>query len=206
MWILYDHDKEYLQTKPWEREIRWKGKPAALLKFVKYIWVKSSESNNFASDRWKEFDEVADRLNSPMLIATYMASNFSYIADPYIFQPAERSFKIKGGACSDRGMFGLELLLRNGYEYDNFEIRKNNAAAILVAYEKRDSFDRIVREKDWGHVTTLYVKDGLFYLINMSRIEGPFNTIEEAATSTYRNWETYEFRDINAGITKKVKR
>jgi len=206
VWGLYDYDKRYLDKKPWDIEIRWTGNPSDLLKFLKWVWVKSSESNNFASDRWKDFNEVADRLNSPMFIATYTRDNFSYIADPYIFQPAERSFKIKGGACSDYSMFGLELLLRNGYEYNNFETHNNNAAVILTAYEKATSFEHSLQIESGGHATTLYVNDGLFYLINFSTINGPFNTIEEAVTRTYRNWETYEFRDINARVTKKVKR
>ncbi len=206
IWSLYDHDKEYLDKKPWETEIRWVGQVDDLQKFVKYVWMKSSESNKFASERWKDFDEVADRLNSPMLIATYMKDNFSYIADPYVFQSPEKTFRERGGACSDTGMFGLYLLIRNGYEYDNFEIYKNNAAVILAAYEG-DYFGAVsVGSAIKGHVVTLYIKNDLFYIIDIDVMQGPFSTIKDAVNATYRNWETYEFRDINANITKKVKR
>lgn len=196
LWIAYDREfDEYNPLIDYSLE-----------KLINDAWKNTTMSQNYTSDRWEDFDEVADRLNSPMLIATYMGNNFSYIADFYIFQPAERSFKIKGGACSDRGMFGLELLMRSGYEYNDFEVHKNNAAAILVAFEGRSTFDRTVREKGWGHVVTLYVKDGLFYTIDMRQIRGPFDAIEDAARATYPNWGAYEIRDIHASVTKKVKR
>ena len=196
LWIAYD--REFDEYDPLRNY--------SLDKLINEAWKKTTISQNYTSDRWNDFDEVADRLNSPVLIAIYMKDNFSYIADLHLFQSAERSFKIKGGACSDRGMFGLELLLVSGYEHNDFDVHKNNAAAILVAFEGSSTFDRTVREKDWGHVVTLYVEAGLFYTIDMRQIKGPFGTIEDAASATYKNWEAYEIRDMDANVIKKVKR
>ncbi len=196
LWIAYD--REFNEYDPLVNY--------SLEKLIDEAWKDTTISQNFTSDRWSDFDEVADRLNSPRLISVYMDDNFSYIADLEIFQEAERSFEIKGGACSDRGMFGLELLMRSGYAYNDFEVHENNAAAILVAFEGSSTFDRTVREQSWGHVVTLYVEDGLFYTIDMRLIRGPFDAIEDVASATYENWEAYEIRDINANVTEKVER
>lgn len=67
---------------------------------IKDAWTNTSESGNFSSKRWKDFDEVTDRLNSPQLIAIYTKFNLlyrlRYMKRKALNQP-RRSLKIKEG-------------------------------------------------------------------------------------------------------------
>jgi len=195
LWIAYDGDidADYILLN------------YSLTKLVPNAWKNTNASENYDSNRWSNFEEVVDRLNSPYLVATYMHDNFSYFYRA-TFRPPELIFRDKGGACSNWARFSTYCLLKNGYEYDDFEVHKDNAACILAAY-KGDYFGAVaIGQAIQGHVVTMYIKDGLFYTLNMGRIVGPFRGEVDAVTNgTFRGWDAYEFRDINAQVTKKVK-
>ena len=163
---------------------------------VQFAWVNSSTSQNYESDRWKDFDEVVDRLNSPNLVATYMATNFFYkFHSGVIPYDAQAMFNKKVGDCKDYAMFASYSLLNNGFDYDDFEM-KDKAACILKMW----------RGEHDGHSVCLYKWNNRFYIINLYRIQGPFSTVEEAANTALPNWVIYKFMDIDKKITKIVKR
>ena len=163
---------------------------------VQFAWVTSSTSQNYESDRWKDFDEVVDRLNSPNLVATYMATNFFYkFHSGVIPHDAQAMFNKKEGDCKDYAMFASYSLLNNGFDYDDFEM-KDKAACILKMW----------RGEHDGHSVCLYKWDNEFHIINLYRIQGPFSTVEEAANTALPNWVIYKFMDIDKKITKIVKR
>lgn len=173
-------------------------------KLLDCAWKNTNISNHYNSDRWTNFDEVTSRLSSPMLISKYMEDNIVYDKDIAIGKghyQAEKTFTYKKGPCSWQAAFGYYCLAKNGYHYNDFEDFQDDSSCILSAYEG----DSLTWSDD-GHVTCLYNKNNTFYLINNGRLQGPFNTIEDAATRTWRNWEHYEFRDINGKLTKKVGR
>jgi hypothetical protein len=181
-------------------------KNCSIENLIEDAWKNTTTSKNYDSNRWSNFEEVVDRLNSPFLVATYMHDNFSYFYRP-TFRPPELIFKDKGGACSNWARFSTYCLLINGYEYDNFDVHKHYAACTLAAY-KGDYFGAVaIGLAIQGHVVTLYTQDGLFYTIDMGKIGGPFRSEVDAVTNgTFREWDAYEFRDINAQITKRVKK
>ncbi len=166
VWSLYDYEKEFLQKEHWGK-VYLPGRPSELMRFVRYVWVISSESNDYRSDRWKNFDEVIDRLNSPALVYYYMSDNFSYYypgAALYMRESAYKTFLTKSGDCGNQSNFATYALRKNGYEAENLFLR--------------------FRPDRSGHVVTLY-KDNLFYYLDTTLrghegIFGPFESKEEA--------------------------
>lgn len=109
LWIAYD--REFVGYNPIRN--------FSLVSFVNDIWKTTTTSKNFASERWLNFGEVADRLNSPELIATYMQNNFSYSytkGEAEGVKSAEQIFKDKKGACYDPALFAAYCLKRNRYD------------------------------------------------------------------------------------------
>ena len=196
LWIAYD--KQFSGYDPL--------KDYSLTKLIDEAWTNTSTSQNYTSDRWKDFDEVVDRLNSSELIATYMDGNIPYDweklgrLDSYWQSPIE-TFNRKKGICQDKARFALNLLVQNGYHYDEFEKDKDSGAVMFVAM-KRTGFPD-------GHVVCLYEKDNKFYTIDSAEstaVRGPFTAIDGAADATYPVWEVYQFVDVSTNITKLVNR
>ena len=144
-----------------------------------------------------------------MLIASYMKNNISYDFEKYErfmageewgWDTPDEVFYGKKTHCGGYAIFALYCLLKNGYEYDNFENNKNNAAVMLGCWNSNIPGGRDV------HTVLLYTENGLFYTIDMASIMGSFATIEEAATSSLPTWTVCYFYDITPRITKTVKR
>ncbi|MBA7602710.1 hypothetical protein ES703_09806 [subsurface metagenome] len=183
---------------------------------ARFAWVNSSTSQNYQSDRWKDFDEVVDRLNSPNMISIYILDNIPYSRERHdyaIHITPEVVFEKKFAVCTSFSRFALHCLIRNGYTYNDFDKYPDKAAVVLEARNKQAKSS----SQSGVHVTCLYVENGKFYLIdnrgmlkNQSLIKGPYNTIEEAADATYpfpdSVWLQYKFLDINMRTTKTVYR
>lgn len=154
-----------------------------------------------------EFDKAISNLTSPELVAEYMRDNVSYDYEKYQewltgdfywgFDTPEEVFSGKKTNCGGYARFALYSLLNAGYNYDNFEENKTNAAVILgsMGLDYHDV-----------HTVLLYIEDNLFYIIDLDKIKGPFETIEDAATASLPTWITYYFYDIDTKVTKTVKR
>ncbi len=192
---------------------------------VRFAWVESSTSQNYESDRWKDFDEVIDRLNSPDVVDIYIKDCIPYDRERSLYfrtyggwsisltMTPEEVFEKKFATCTDHSRFALYCLIRNGYTYNDFDKHPDKAAVILEARNKQAEKSP---SGSSSHATCLYVENGKFYLIDdrgtssaiQSLIKGPFNTIEEAADVTYPDpgWNKYEFYDINMRLTKTVYR
>ncbi|MBM4454092.1 MAG: hypothetical protein FJ013_05875 [Chloroflexi bacterium] len=197
LWIAYDGDNFYDIIRNYSNSQE---------KLISFAWKNTRESNNYKSDRWKEFDEVVYRLNSPELVYMYMKDNFSIKTTIHDRRVAMHNnigiwplissvevFNIKGGVCADQSTFGVRCLVYNGYKVDSYgtntnymETEKDYATCHLGALVGED-----------GHSVVLYVKDGKFYTIDNvlpwnSGIMGPYDTIEKAADATYPGWVYYE--------------
>ena len=152
-----------------------------------------------------EFDKAINDLTSPELVAEYMKNNVSYDYEKYQewltgdfywgFDTPEEVFNGKKTNCGGYAIFALYSLLNAGYNYDNFEKNRTNAAVILgsMGLDYHDV-----------HTVLLYVEDSLFYIIDLDEIKGPFETIEDAATASLSTWITYYFYDIDTEVTKTV--
>lgn len=155
--------------------------------FIASVWKASSTSNDYKSDRWKDFDEVMDRLNSPFLIAKYMDDQLIYDAkvvfDPDRTVTAKQTFVKKVGVCHDMANFGAYCLIRNGYEANILRGGQKN-------WQKKEVQGSVITSR--SHSVALYKEGPSFFVIQgplpenrpkqqTVRIEGPFVTVEEAA-------------------------
>jgi len=156
-----------------------------------------------------EFDKVTDRLNSPALILSYMRENFSYDLEKYQrflagedwgWDTPEEVFYGKKTNCGGYAIFALYCLQRNGYEYDNFEKNKSNAAVMLGCWNSNVPNHRDV------HTVLLYIEKELFYTLDVVSKKGPFNTIEEATTASLSTWTVCYFYNAELRITKTITR
>ncbi len=171
LWIAYDrefeHDNPLMDY--------------SLTKLIDAAWKNTTTSENYDSERWQDFDEVVDRLNSPLLVNAYMKDNFSYglYEGKGSTRTPEQTFNNKLGVCLDWARFALHNLLQNGYSYDNFDVHEADAACILHTQ---------TRNETTGHVVCLYVEKGDFYTIDYGQfhegIKGPFPTVQAAAEAT----------------------
>jgi len=186
VWTAYD-EEEFITTS------------VSLL--VRLAWVNSSTSQNYASDKWRDFDKVVDRLNSPNMVSVYMIDCVPYSMERHDFFVGYRSrdwlsltmtpkevFEKKIAVCQDHSRFALYCLIGNGYTYNNFDKYPHKAACILEACNEQAKPLPLGSHR---HFTCLYIENGKFYLIDdrlirsQSLISGPYSTIEGAADVTY---------------------
>ena len=157
---------------------------------------------------WTEFDEVTDRLSSPALLVAYMRDNFAYdwgkyqrwMTGDYRWDTPEDVFRKKMSDCGGHAIFALYCLLKNGYEYDDFDKHKDNAAVILGCWNSA------VPNYHDTHTVLLYTERGAFYTIDVASKRGPFGTVEEAATASLSSWTACYFYDTRPRITRTVER
>jgi len=185
LWIAYDKEFDELADDLLE--------PYSTEKLVKYAWTNTSISRNYESDRWQEFDEVVDRLNSPELATIYCIDNIPYDQKKLNafmatgrLQPMrtpQETFIEKTGACMDQSNFIVYLLRKNGYGPCDTDLYKNDVACRMQAGTYSE-----------GHDTCLYVQDGKIYVIDVANpfssrgIKGPVKRFEDAASITWPGW------------------
>jgi len=142
--------------------------------FVETIWRHSSTSDVYNSSRWKDFDEVVDRLNSPSLVRIYAWDNIGYAwqspgvpeARRFLQSPLE-TFKRRLGNCGDQARFIAYCLHRAHYNANYCRVDWDSRAhAVCVYYDKNG---------------LLYFLDNT-YTISGSKhmaLQGPFESIKE---------------------------
>ena len=198
LWVAYD--REFDGYNPLSNY--------SLTELINDAWKNTTTSEEYVSERWADFDEVVDRLNSPDLISIYMVDNISYDYEKLralvetgtdIWQTPQQTFNRHKAICKDRARFALYNLLQNGYGYNDFEVREGDSACILFARPRKWKPGR-------GHVVCLYVDNTIFYTIDNCGIKGPFSTVDAAADATYHGWSEYSFLDINHETTETVSR
>lgn len=206
LWIAYDHKLNVYYPL------------SALTRLMNFAWKYTTTSSIYKSERWTNFDEVVERLNSPYLISLYTKGVFRYdyerLADlnagnGSALNPLtpKQMFETKKGVCYDYANFELYCLMNNGYVYDSFGSHADGAACHLEAWDPFGSAPIGQR----GHHTCLFIQSGLFYIIDTAGpispgIRGPFKTIEEAADATWPEWKSFKFLDQDSQITKTVTR
>lgn len=172
----------------------------------KKVKQKLNEFNRLITERWSDFDRIVYRLNAPILIVKFAQNYLSYdyerqerlkMGDNVQGKSPYQTFKSKKGHCNDQSRFALYCLLSNGYSYYNLFGRNKSAAICLRGYLSES-------KKAVGHVTCLYKDRSEFlYILDATKgtIEGPLNSIEEAADETYSPWKKFVFLNIHNEIT-----
>lgn len=133
LWITYD--REFDVYNPLRHY--------SLAKLIEDAWKTTTTSKNFASERWQDFNEVVDRLNSPNLLYYYMLNNFSYYypgAAMYRRQTAHETFLTKRGDCGNQSNFAVNALIENGYEAENLflQFRPDMSGHVVAIYKDID--------------------------------------------------------------------
>ena len=211
VWLAYD-EEEFITTS------------VSLLvpsSLIWLAWVDTSTSQNYASDKWRDFDKVVDRLNSPNMVSVYIIDCIPYSMERHDFfvkyarslnwlsltMTPKEVFEKKIAVCQDHSRFALYCLIGNGYTYNNFDKYPDKAACILEASNEQA---KPLPSGSHRHFVCMYVENGNFYMIDdrlirrQSLVRGPFKTIEEAAEVTHPGWNEYKFYDINMKITNRV--
>jgi len=106
LWIFKDEEIEETDELLKDYDVR---------KFVGYAWRESSTSANYSSDKWDEFEEVVDRLNSPLLLITWYRDNIEYKYEPFV-EPPEVVFREKEAFCEEAAIFCSYILEQAGYK------------------------------------------------------------------------------------------
>jgi hypothetical protein len=194
LWIAYD--KEFDRDNPLQ--------DYSLGKLMDDAWENTTASKNYTSEKWQDFDEVVDRLNSPRLVSIYMINNIAYDYEeaasvPHRFAPPRDTFLRRKGICNEQARFALYCLLNNGYDYDNFEAKENAACTLGIDIDTLR-----------GHDVCLFKEKSLFYTIDNGAIHGAFPSVEAAADSTavrvnIAPWNKYFLRDTDLRVTKVVR-
>jgi len=138
------------------------------LELVRVTWLRSF-MYDYRSDRWKSFEEVVDRLNSPDLVSIYTRNNIRYVyySPPTWYRPAQVIFQEKRGICVDFATFQSYMLKANGYDAWNVGLAIETAT---------------------GHNVCGYKCDGLWHVLdNYGVKKGPFKSLEQLADSYIRD-------------------
>jgi len=200
LWIAYDHE--------FDGDNPLRNYSLSLLRYD--AWENTTTSKNYTSNRWHDFDDVVDRLNSPELVSLYMKNNFQWISDLTLYgkenywADARKTFDKKKGDCEDHAAFAVHCLLNNGYYLCRSSLPATNVASVLNIV-KRTSNGTL----DWGHAVALYTEDNSFWFIDtnsgrkLGLINGPFDTLEEVARSIYPYWTEYILFTPTASVLYK---
>jgi hypothetical protein len=151
---------------------------------------------------WEDYSTVIERVNSPYLVAEFLKDNIPYDIEALIrlefedesikYRDPEAVFRDKKGICADHASLAFEALTVNGYLYETgFEDSQNHSTCRIALSNK---YMKV------AHAACLVFENGKFYLINTGvlspsepgkRLEGPFNTVEELASSAFEDWDCY---------------
>lgn len=152
------------------------GEDEEVITFVYNIW-----RNTYDTDKWKDPNEIIDRLNSPHLFELYFRNNILYDWDKLTsflsgrrwhenldLQSAKVTIIRKKGTCSDATKLAEETLKKAGYDIKPLQIKF-----------REPHFTASSR-----HVVGLLKEGGSFFIIadhpsKKGGIIGPFKSIKE---------------------------
>ncbi len=167
-------------------------------RLIQQAWRQSTTSNKYASDRWKDFDEVVDRLNSWNLICIYVEDNIPWGPSEgsnrehgYWWGTPQEVFESKMGYCYEQSGFALNCLIKNGYSATTSRILFVRWGALPW------SSDGDITGK--CHAVTVSEKAGNYYAINLGKSTGPFDSFDKLKMSASSGlpvlgykWFTYD--------------
>ena len=106
LWVAYDRELNgYYPLRPYK-----------LGKLANDAWKNTTTSESYASERWQDFDEVVDRLNSPMLVREWVNHRLRYdYSRVHLVQTPEATFDLTAGVCRHAATLATECLLSGGY-------------------------------------------------------------------------------------------
>jgi hypothetical protein len=132
---------------------------------------RNNSFQNEVRDRWSDYEEVTDRLNSPRLIFKYVKPNVYYPMTLFntIRSSPEKTFKTKTGNCGSQALFADYCLKKAGY--DSVVIRYD----CTVGFCGPNPGPEIGNNPPPYHWTVAYKEGGVIYELDAARhyIGGP---------------------------------
>ncbi len=129
-----------------------------LINLLNNAWWSTGFDYNDTKGRWKNFRDVAERLNSPVLLDYYERRDFRYVSFEatgykldYGGPPPRVIFRQKTGSCSFFTSFSAYCLSKAGYQAKAITIKWNDGVGGL------------------HRVCEFVDKDGKFYIMDNSR-------------------------------------
>ena len=147
-----------------------------LLKLLDEAWYPNKLEFT-PPDRWKDFDLVTERLNSPSLIDYYEIRNFRYdiVGDPRGGPSPRTIFYLKRGSCSYYTSFTVYCLKSSGYEARPVRILMGSIGGHWYS-------------RGYDHLVCEFVdKDGVAYVLDNGRPRVNWNTNIYTGTDYYNN-------------------
>jgi len=165
------------------------GEDEEVITFVYNIWKK-----NYDTDKWKDPNEIMDRLNYPHLFDLFFRDNIAYDFDKHevakndrrfyenwasYLQSAKVTIKRRMGICQDAANMAVEILTRAGYDVKPLQVKFRT---------KGPSGGR--------HWVGLLKEGGMFFKIADDHfvkegIVGPFRSVMEIADKIAEHSGTY---------------
>jgi len=169
------------------------GEDEEVVMFVYNIW-----KNTYETSKWKDPNEIIDRLNSPHLFDLFFRDNIAYDFDKKTIIMSERNYyqnwgsylesakvtiKKRKGICNDAANLAYEILTKAGYNVKPLQVRFMFPAAIGNFKPSNRHFVAILEEDELFYkiADDVYVKEGII---------GPFKSIKEIGDIVAKNHNT----------------
>jgi len=123
--------------------------------------VQSSDNKQKNEARWRNFEIVVNRLNSPELVSYYTARNFIHDDNRlYIPQSSEETFYLNGGVCRHWAAFGTHSLVKAGYHVKNLTVwwgsGWNSGHTISVLKDRNGFYWNVIDDRTPGLIKGPY--------------------------------------------------
>lgn len=137
-----------------------------------------------ATETTADFQETISSLDTPEKLSDWMLKNIKYESHyeiwvetgvNYIASP-EEIFESKRGCCAEFAVFACAVLEHHSYEAEILSIS-------------------VAADPSQGHSVCVYQSSSLLYIINVGRIEGPYQTYQDIAFALNKDWSEYRIHD-----------
>ena len=126
------------------------------------------------------FQETISSLDTPEKLSDWMLKNIEYeshyeiwVETGIIYRATlEEIFESKRGCCAEFAIFACAVLEYHGYKTEIFTIS-------------------VASDPSQGHAVCVYQYSSLLYIINVGRIEGPYQTYQDIAFALNKDWSEY---------------
>jgi len=130
------------------------------------------------------FQETISSLDTPEKLSDWMLKNIEYESHYEIWVETgimyratpEEIFESKCGCCAEFAIFACAVLEYHGYEAEIFCIS-------------------VASDSSQGHAVCVYQSSNLLNIVNVGRIEGPYQTYQDIAFALNKDWTEYRIHD-----------
>jgi len=147
-----------------------------LLVFIVFLIFALVGCSGIVTPTTTSFQETISSLDTPEKLSDWMLKNIEYESHyetgiNYRLTP-EEIFESKCGCCAEFAIFACAVLEYHGYETEIFTIS-------------------VASDPSKGHAVCVYQSSNLLNIVNVGRIEGPYQTYQDIAFTLNKDWSEY---------------